>query len=88
MKPKISEKEMKIRKLITLLLVIDFIIVLVTGIPMVQFLGIVLPKTIDALVRKIHTISGIIMGVLGILHIWIELRVMKIMRREIISRGR
>jgi len=76
---------MKIRKLITLVLVVDFLVVLATGIPVIQFLGIILPKTTDALIRKIHTISGIVMGIFGILHLWIELRIMKITQKEMLG---
>ncbi len=66
----------KARRPVTLLLFIDFFVVLVTGILMIQFLRGYLPKATVDVISKIHTISGIVMGILTILHMWVEFRVL------------
>ncbi len=67
----------------TLTLIVAFFVVLATGILIVPFLwGIFSLGTSEIFIRKVHTISGIIMGLLSIVHIWLEFRFMKMLKKK------
>ncbi|MEQ9714532.1 MAG: DUF4405 domain-containing protein [Candidatus Asgardarchaeia archaeon] len=69
MRRDIDVKKEKIRNIISLVLIVVFAIVFVTGIVMI-------PSALRTRtpIEMLHTISGILMGLLTIIHIVLELR--------------
>jgi len=85
-RPENMKKE-EIRNIISLLLIVVFAIVFATGLVMVPFLqGILGTKDMisgsgTSPIEIVHTISGILMGLLSIIHIVLELK-HKMQQRE------